>query len=109
MIMLAALLAFPLGFLCARQTTAHVAYLAVYSYCFTFQSQYLTTAWVRGNPDAAFPADGGVSLPYLGVTATVFAAGFALVWLGGVAGRRRAGRAASPGDHPVLVRAPAGT
>lgn len=109
MIGLALALAFPLGFLCARQTTAHLAYVAVYCYCFTFQSVYLTTAWVRGNPDVAFPADGDPSLPYLGVTATVYAAGFALVWLGGAARRRRARRAASPGDHPVLAQAVAGT
>ena len=83
------LLAPPLGWFCHQRTTANLAYVAAFGYCFTFQSTYLTTAWVRGNPDAGFPADGSPSLSYLAVTLAVYAAGFGLVELGHVLRRRR--------------------
>ena len=97
------LLALPLGLLCRQRTTANLAYIAAFSYCFTFQSTYLTTAWVRGNPDAGFPADGSPSLSYLAVTLAVYAAGFGLVELGHVLRRRRDQR--HPADRPLAASA----
>lgn len=54
------LFAFPLGLLLRQRMAAYLAYVAVYGYCFSFQGVYLTTAWVRGEPAAEFPADGGL-------------------------------------------------
>lgn len=84
------LCAFPLGLLVPQRVAAYLAYVAIFSYCFTYQGVYLTTAWVRGNPDAAFPADGGPSLSYLAVTLAVYGAGFGLVALGQLVRQRRA-------------------
>jgi hypothetical protein len=83
------LLALPLGLLLQQRTAANLAYIAAFGYCFTFQSTYLTTAWVRGNPDAGLPADGSPSLSYLAVTLAVYATGFGLVELGHVLRHRR--------------------
>jgi hypothetical protein len=88
-ILLAAVLALPLGLLLRARSAAYLAYLAVFAYCFTFQSTYLTTAWVRGNPDAGFPADGAPSLSYLAVTLTIYLTGFGLVTLGHAVRQRR--------------------
>ena len=84
------LCAFPLGLFIRQPVPAYLAYVAIFSYCFTYQGVYLTTAWVRGNPDAAFPADGGPSLSYLAVTLAIYAVGFGLVALGHTVRQRRA-------------------
>lgn len=90
------LFAFPLGLLLRQRVAAYLAYVAVYGYCFSFQGVYLTTAWVRGEPDAAFPADGGPSLSYLLVTLAIYLAGFALMTLGHAVRQRRARGSLAP-------------
>lgn len=97
MIVVAALVALPLGWFLRQRVAAYLAFVAVYAYCFTFQSVYLTTAWVQGNPEAAFPADGGPSLPYLGVTLAVYVVGFALVTVGHALRQCRTAMVAQPG------------
>jgi len=88
-IVIAALVALPLGWFLLQRVAAYLAFVAVYAYFFTFQSVYLTTAWVRGNPEAAFPADGGPSLSYLGVTLAVYVVGLAMVTVGHELRKRR--------------------
>ncbi|MEU4190586.1 hypothetical protein AB0E69_01710 [Kribbella sp. NPDC026611] len=76
------LFAFPLGFFLRNRLAAHVAYIAIYAYCFTFQTLYLIRAWV-GDSHQAFPADPD-KLPfgYFAVTAGIYVVGNLLVALG---------------------------
>jgi hypothetical protein len=93
------LFAFPLGYLVHQRLAAYVTYLALYLYSFTFQTAYLTRAWVAGDPAAGFSRPPDLSLDYLAVTLAVAAVGCALVWLGhGVGARRRARRGAADLD-----------
>jgi len=85
------LTAFPLGFLLRDRLVALGAYLALYLYAFTFQTGYLTRAWVQGD-DSAFPRQADFGLEYLAVTAAVLAIGCGLVLLGHRLGERRRGR-----------------
>jgi hypothetical protein len=92
--------AFPLGFAVRDRLPAFGAYLALYLYAFTFQTGYLTRAWVQGDRSAfADPAD--VGLPYLVVTAAVLAVGCALVLLGHRLGSRRRARRGSADLDPA--------
>lgn len=86
--------AFPLGFLLRNRLSAFVGYLALYLYAFTFQTGYLTRAWVQGD-DSAFPRQADLGLGYLAVTAAILAIGCALVVLGHHLGTRRRSRAHS--------------
>jgi hypothetical protein len=88
------LVAFPLGFLVRNRLAAFVAYLSLYLYAFTFQTGYLTRAWVQGD-DSAFPRRADFGVEYLGVTAAILAVGCALVVLGHHLGTRRRSRAHS--------------
>jgi hypothetical protein len=85
------LAAFPIGFAVRERLPAFVAYLALYLYAFTFQTGYLTRAWVQGDR-SAFAAPADLGLPYLAVTAAVLAIGCGLVLLGHRAGTRRRSR-----------------
>jgi hypothetical protein len=85
------LTAFPLGFLLRNRLAAVGAYAALYLYAFTFQTGYLTRAWVQGD-DAAFARGADFGLEYLLVTAAVAAIGCGLVLLGHHLGARRRGR-----------------
>ncbi|AGZ45045.1 hypothetical protein [Actinoplanes friuliensis] len=76
------LVAFPLGFAVRNRMAAFVAYIAVHSFVFTFQTAQLVRAWVGGD-HSAFPADGDVvPWSYLIVNAVIYAAGLGLVALG---------------------------
>ncbi|MFC6158627.1 hypothetical protein [Kribbella jiaozuonensis] len=87
------LFAFPLGFFLRNRLSAYVAYIAIFAYCFTFQTLYLLRAWV-GDSHQAFPADPEtLPLGYLGVTAGIYAAGFVLVTVGHRVGAKRRSRA----------------
>ena len=87
------LFAFPLGFFLRNRLSAYVAYVAIFSYCFTFQTLYLLRAWVGDNTQA-FPAD-PETLPfgYLGVTSGICVVGCLLVALGHRVGSKRRNRA----------------
>ncbi|WP_371405511.1 hypothetical protein OHA10_07915 [Kribbella sp. NBC_00662] len=87
------LFAFPLGFFLRNRLSAYVAYIAIYAYCFTFQTLYLLRSWV-GDSHQAFPADPGtLPLGYLGVTAGIYVVGFVLVTIGHRVGVKRRSRA----------------
>jgi hypothetical protein len=94
------LVAFPLGFLLRDRLPAFVAYLALYLYAFTFQTGYLTRAWVQGD-DSAFPREVDLGLGYLAVTAAILAAGCGLVALGHHLGHRRRSRAGAADLDPA--------
>lgn len=87
------LFAFPLGFFLRNRLAAYVAYLAIYAYCFTYQTLYLLRSWVGGSHQA-FPADPDkLPIGYIVVTAGIYAAGFLLVTLGHRVGAKRRTRA----------------
>jgi hypothetical protein len=90
-VIITVLAAFPLGFLLRNRLAAVGAYLALYLYAFTFQTGYLTRAWVQGD-DSAFPREADFGLAYLAVTAAVLAVGCGLVLLGHHLGAQRRSR-----------------
>jgi hypothetical protein len=94
--------AFPLGYLIRSRVAANVAYIAVYSYAFTFQGVYLMRAWVGGD-HSAFPKDpDDLPLEYLAVSLAIYAVGFGLVRLGGhVRTRRSQGRGTAAAPAPL--------
>jgi len=95
MIAIAALLAFPLGYLIRSHLAANVAFAIAYLWAFTYQGLYLTRAWVGGD-HSAFPKEPDVfPVSYGLVTAGIFAVGFGLVALGHRVAARRAVRVTS--------------
>lgn len=92
------LLAFPLGFFIRPRLAAYVAYVAIHSFLFTFQTATLTRAWVGGSTEA-FPKDpdaGG--WPYGLVNLAIYALGLGLVTAGGTLAARRRSRAGDAVD-----------
>ena len=85
----------PLGFLIRSRTAAFVAYIALQSFLFTFQSTALTLAWVRGST-TAFEHDGAAPWPYLIVNAVIYGLGLGLVALGARLRARREARRTAP-------------
>jgi hypothetical protein len=92
------LLAFPLGLALRSRTAAYLAYIAVHSFVFTFQSLVLLRAWTGGDT-SAFPA-GADTVPwsYGLVNAVIYAAGLGLVALGHRVRSRRAARPEQAAD-----------
>ena len=87
------LFAFPLGFFLRNRLAAHVAYIAIYAYCFTFQTLYLLRSWV-GDSHQAFPADPNAwPFGYFAVTGGIYLVGNLLVVLGHRIGTRHRTRA----------------
>ncbi|MFD7156570.1 hypothetical protein ACFV9C_18365 [Kribbella sp. NPDC059898] len=87
------LFAFPLGFFLRNRLVAHIAYIAIYGYCFTFQTLYLMRSWVGGSHEA-FPADPNqLPIAYGVVTGGIYLVGNLLVVLGYRVGSRRRTRA----------------
>ena len=95
------LFAFPLGFFLRNRLSAYVAYVAIFGYCFTFQTLYLLRAWV-GDSHKAFPADPD-TLPfaYFVVTAGIYVVGNLLVALGHRVGTKRRTRSQAVDLDPV--------
>jgi hypothetical protein len=84
------LLTFPLGFFVPSRAAAYVAYIAVQSFVFTFQTMYLMREWVGGSTEAFDKDPQTVPWSYGLVNLLIYAAGFGLVTLGHhVAARRR--------------------
>ena len=89
------LVAFPLGYFIRQRLAAYLAYVALHSFLFTFQTATLTRAWVGGSTEA-FPKDpDAAAWPYGLVNLALYALGFGLVTLGGIVASRR--RARTPG------------
>jgi hypothetical protein len=86
------LVAFPLGFFVRNRMAAYIAYIAMHSFVFTFQSTQLVREWTGGD-FSAFPKDSG-SAPwsYAVVNAVIYGAGFGLVTLGHYLRQRRSSR-----------------
>jgi len=89
-LIVALLVAFPLGYFIRQRVPAYLAFVAVHSYVFTFQSTELTREWVGGSTDA-FPKDPHAAPWAYGlVNLGIYGLGLGLVTLGGaVAARRR--------------------
>ena len=86
--------ALPIGFFFRHRLSAVVAFVAVHSFVYSFQSTELVREWVGGD-DSAFPKNPKtVAWSYALVTALIYAVGFALVLLGSRLGARRRDRAA---------------
>lgn len=87
------LFAFPLGFFLRNRLAAHVAYVAIFAYCFTFQTLYLLRSWTADH-HSAFPANpDAMPFSYLMVTGGIYVVGNLLVALGHRVGARRRNRA----------------
>jgi hypothetical protein len=84
------LLPFPLGYFLASRSAALVAYIAAYSFIFTFQTMTLLRAWVGGDTSAYAKDPDSFEWSYGVVNLIIYAAGIGLVLLGHrVAQRRR--------------------
>lgn len=88
------LTAFPIGYFVRHRLTAFVAYIAVHSFVFTFQTATLLIEWAGGD-DAAFGAFPKASTTdvwsYAVVNLVIYLVGLGLVFLGGRLAVRRRG------------------
>jgi hypothetical protein len=95
-----------IGWFVRPRLTAYVAYLAVFSLLFTFQSVVLLAEWAGGDQKAfgAFP-DGGRSevWSYGAVNLAVLAVGVGLLTLVAVLASRRRGRSVVAGPERVAA------
>jgi hypothetical protein len=76
------LAAFPLGFFIRNRTGAFLAYVALHSFVFTFQTMNLTLAWVGGDYSAFAKDPNAVPWDYGLVNLVIYAVGLGLVTLG---------------------------
>ncbi len=100
------LLPLPIGWFVHHRLTAFVAYLAAFSFVFTFQSTMLITEWVGGNKNAfgGYPKANKDDVWSYGVVNLVFLAiGVGLLTLAGVVSSRRRSRQAAPVGERVLA------
>jgi hypothetical protein len=92
------LVAFPLGFFLRNRMAAYVAYIAVYSFVFTFQTAELVREWVGGDY-SAFPKDPtSAPWPYALVNLVIYSVGLGLVTLGHKQGAKRRRKTLQPVD-----------
>lgn len=97
-LIVAVLVPFPLGFFVRNRMAAYLAYVAVYSFTFTYQTMELLREWVRGD-DAAFPRDAASpAWQYALVNLVIYAAGIGLVTLGHTVRNRRRRKTAQTVD-----------
>ncbi|MGI9156865.1 MAG: hypothetical protein ACR2FG_09545 [Marmoricola sp.] len=81
---------FPIGFAVRQRTPAYIAYVALHSFVFTFQSTSLLREWVGGDTSAFAKSPDTVPWSYAVVNLVIFGIGLGLVELGHrVAARRR--------------------
>jgi hypothetical protein len=84
--------AFPLGYFIRQRLVAYLAYVALHSFGFTFQSTQLTREWVGGSAHA-FPKNADtVPWAYGLINLAIYGLGLGLVTLGGVVAARRMAR-----------------
>lgn len=65
----------PLGYLVRDRVAAYLAYVAVHSFVFTFQTMTLTRAWVGGETEAFGKDADAVPWSYAAVNAAIYAVG----------------------------------
>ena len=97
-------LPFPIGWFVRHRLTAYVAYLAAFSFLFTFQSTELIIDWAGGDTRAfgGFPKAGkGEAYSYGLVNLIFLAVGLGLLTLGTILASRRRARRAVPAAVPV--------
>ena len=88
------LVALPLGFFVRSRVAAYVAFIAIHSFVFSYQSMELIREWVGGDY-SAFPKDPKAGTwNYAVVNLIIYAAGFGLVALGRKLGAKRRNRPA---------------
>lgn len=95
-------LPFPIGWFVRHRLTAYVAYLAAFSFLFTFQSTELIIDWAGGDTRAfgGFPKADSDTWSYGVVNLGFLVVGLGLLTLGTVlASRRRARRAIPAAVH----------
>ena len=92
------LVPFPLGFLVRNRLAAFVAYVAVHSFLFTFQTLVLVRQWAGGSFTAFEQDPAAVPLSYGVVNLVIYAVGLGLVWLGHRLGAHRRARRDAPVD-----------
>lgn len=89
------LVPFPLGFFIRNRLVPYVAYIAVQTFVFTFQSVQLVIEWVDGSEAAFGPfpkADSSAVWGYGSVNLVIYAVGFGLLYAGQRLGARRRAR-----------------
>jgi len=87
---------FPIGFFIRKRMAAYLAYVALHSFVFTFQSTTLLKEWNGGDYSAFVQNPAAVDWSYAVVNLLIFAAGLGLVTLGSWLGARRRRTAPSP-------------
>ena len=80
---------FPLGYLIRNRMAAYLAYVALHSFVFTFQSTALLKEWTGGNYSAFVKNPAATDWAYGLVNIAIYAAGLGLVALGSWAGAKR--------------------
>jgi hypothetical protein len=91
------LFAFPLGFFLRNRVSAYIAYLAIYSYTYTFQTMTLLREQLNGSK--IFPANPNqTAWSYLVVTAGILVIGFGLVTFAHHLATKRRARTTTPLD-----------
>jgi hypothetical protein len=85
------LVAVPIGYFVRGRVVAFLAFVAVHSFVFTFQSMELTREWVGGDNSAYPKSPKVIAWSYGVVNLVIYAGGFGLVILGGRLARRRRG------------------
>lgn len=73
---------FPIGFFIRNRMAAYLAYVALHSFVFTFQSTTLLKEWNGGDYSAFVKNPAAVDWSYGLVNLLIFAAGLGLVTLG---------------------------
>ena len=94
---------FPIGFFIRNRMAAYLAYVALHSFVFTFQSTTLLKEWTGGDYSAYVKNPAAVDWSYALVNLLIFTAGLGLVTLGSWLGARRRRTAPAPAPAPVNV------
>ena len=80
---------FPIGYFIRNRMAAYLAYIALHSFVFTFQSTTLLKEWTGGDYSAYVKNPAAVDWSYGLVNLLIFAAGLGLVTLGSWLSARR--------------------
>jgi hypothetical protein len=91
----------PIGYFIRNRMAAYLAYIALHSFAFTFQSTTLLKEWNGGDYSAFAKNPAAVDWSYALVNLLIFAAGLGLVTLGSWLRARRRHRAPAPAPAPA--------